>query len=84
MGRWPHDGSGVGVDTPDMQPLSDHLRPYEATRVFRPVKGGLWSALSHVVCDATSLPPDPVSDARYEEIYADEARRAMLSHLATL
>jgi hypothetical protein len=67
-----------------MQALIDTLRPYEATRVFRPASSGLWNALSNVVCDATSLPPDPVSDARVEEIHADEARRATLSHLATL
>jgi hypothetical protein len=67
-----------------MQALHDRLGPYTATRVSRPAKSGLWSALSAVVCDASVLPPDPVSDARVEEIFADEARRAMLCHLATL
>jgi hypothetical protein len=68
-----------------MQALTDRIGHYEATRVMaRPRSGGLWSALSNVVCDASVLPPDPVSDARVEEIVADEARRALLSHLATL
>lgn len=67
-----------------MQALNEMLRPYEATRVSRWARGGLWSALSTVVCDATALPPDPVCDARVDEICAEEARRAMLSHLATL
>lgn len=67
-----------------MQALHDRLRPYQATQVSRPVEGGLWSALTQIVRDASVLPPDPVSDARVEEIVAEEARRAMLSHLATL
>jgi hypothetical protein len=68
-----------------MQALTDRLGHYSATRVMRrPGATGLWSALSTVVCDASVLPPDPVSDARVEEICADEARRALLSHLATL
>ncbi len=67
-----------------MQALSDRLRPYEATRVTLTSRGGLWGALTRVVCDASVLPPDPVSDARVEEIVAEEARRALISHLATL
>ncbi len=67
-----------------MQALAERLLPYEATRVARGGSSGLWGALSHVVCDASVLPPDPVSDARVEEIIADEARQALLSHLATL
>ena len=67
-----------------MQALSEQLSPYEATRVVPRATSGLWRALTAVVCDASVLPPDPVSDIRVEEICADEARRAMLSHLATL
>jgi len=67
-----------------MQALTDRLRPYEATHVSPRLTTGLWRALTAVVCDASVLPPDPVSDARVEEICAEEARRAMLSHLATL
>lgn len=71
-------------DTQIMQALADRLSPYEATRVLRPPTSGLWSALSRVVSGAAVLPPDPVSDERVEEICAQEARSALLSHLATL
>jgi hypothetical protein len=67
-----------------MQALNDRIGQYRVTQVLRAPSAGLWSALSSVVCDASVLPPDPVSDARVEEIIADEARRALLSHLATL
>ncbi len=80
----PHEGSGSVPDTPHMQALADRLSPYEATRVLRPSTLGLWSALTRVVSDASVLPPDPVSDERVEEICAQEARSALLSHLATL
>ena len=67
-----------------MQELADRLSPYEATRVLRPSNPGLWNALSRVVSDAAVLPPDPVTDERVDEICAQEARRALVSHLATL
>jgi hypothetical protein len=67
-----------------MQALADRLLPYEATRVARHGISGLWSALSNVVGDASVLTPDPVSDARVDEICAEEAQRAIFSHLATL
>lgn len=67
-----------------MQALADRLRPYEATRVFRASPVGLWRALSGNVSDASVLPPDPVPDVRVEEICAEEARAALISHLATL
>ena len=67
-----------------MQELADRLSPYEATRVIRPSAPGLWSALTTVVSDAAVLPPDPVTDERVDEICAQEARRALVSHLATL
>jgi hypothetical protein len=67
-----------------MQAIDDRIRGYQATSVCRAPSAGLWNALSNVVCDASVLPPDPVSDVRVEEIIADEARRALLSHLATL
>ena len=67
-----------------MQALTDRLDPYRATRVSRRGISGLWSALTHVVGDASVQTPDPVSDARVDEICAEEAQRAIFSHLATL
>jgi hypothetical protein len=67
-----------------VQTLAERLSPYGATRVSVARTSGLWQALTQVVCDASVLPPDPVSDARVEEIFAEEARAALLSHLATL
>ena len=67
-----------------MQALADRLDPYQATRVASPGVSGLWSALSNVVGDASVRTPDPVSDARVDEICAEEAQRAIFSHLATL
>jgi hypothetical protein len=67
-----------------MQALADRLHPYQATRVASQGITGLWRALSNVVGDASVLTPDPVSDARVDEICAEEAQRAIFSHLATL
>ncbi len=67
-----------------MQALADRLGPYEATRVVRPSATGLWLTPSRAASDASAFPPDPVSDERVEEIRAQEARRALLSLLATL
>lgn len=67
-----------------MQALTDRLDPYRATHVARHQVSGLWSALADVAGDASVQTPDPVSDARVDEICADEAQRAIFSHLATL
>ena len=67
-----------------MQALADRLDPYQATRVGSQGITGLWTALSNVVGDASVLTPDPVSDVRVDEICAEEAQRAIFSHLATL
>lgn len=67
-----------------MQALADRLDPYQATRVATGGVRGLWSALTNVVGDASVRTPDPVPDARVDEICAEEAQRAIFSHLATL
>lgn len=67
-----------------MQALADRLDPYQATRVASCGVSGLWSAMTHVAGDASVHTPDPVSDARVDEICAEEAQRAIFSHLATL
>ena len=84
MGRSPQENSGARADSQHMQGLAERLQPYQATRVATPHRSGLWNALSAVACDASVLPPDPVSDVRAEEIIAEEARRALFSHLANL
>jgi hypothetical protein len=68
-----------------MPALTALLDPYTATQIA-PYRGrGLWAAMMAAIDgDALVLPPDPVSDARVEEIHAEEARRAMISYLATL
>lgn len=67
-----------------VQALADRLRPYQATRVAAGEVRGLWSALTTIVGDASVRTPDPVPDARVDEICAEEAQRAIFSHLATL
>mgnify|MGYP006969507489 CR=1 FL=1 len=67
-----------------MRGLTDQLRPYEATRVVPARPSGLWSALCTIDGDAPVPTPDPVSDARMEQICAEEAQRAIFSHLASL
>ncbi|MDZ7732336.1 MAG: hypothetical protein U5R31_03805 [Acidimicrobiia bacterium] len=67
-----------------MAGLTEQLRPYRATRIARPGRSGLWSALATIVGDASVPIPDPVSDARTEQICAEEAQRAIFSHLASL
>jgi hypothetical protein len=67
-----------------MQALADRLDSYRATRVARRRVTGLWSALTEIAGDASVRTPDPVSDARVDEICAEEAQRAIFSHLATL
>lgn len=81
----------MSVDTACMPATPDRFDSVAATQVAPlrrwrgPDRGrGRRQAPIVVDGDALVLPPDPVPDARVEEIIADEARSALLAHLAKL